>query len=146
MNSFTHIFFPFADERTVEAIDNVPVRDFSKMPDLSLLPTQEADASNPLNEVTGLRDSQLTRVFDPDLSPLEKQRIMSSLQRMPTAKRNNLSDKDLIALLPSRYNTAMIDDAKYAEYLRGMVDSENVTDAPIGDASTDDVPTGDASE
>ena len=134
--SLKHIF-PFdSDEqlalRQVKATRNPNFRN------LCVTPTQECDVICPVDETTGHRTSRLTKVMDPTISPLEKERLMSTLQRMSTPTRTRLSDQDLMALTPSRYNTAMVDDEKFADYLHQVVDEAGITDVGTSADSTSD--------
>lgn len=125
--SFNRVFHPFLSDDDIKVIEQVIKRD-KNVVNLCLMPTQECDVICPVDEVTGNRTNRLTKLNDPTLSPLERDRIMSTLQQMPTAKRNNLSDDELISMLPSRYNSTLVDNAKYAAYLRDEIDNMSSSD------------------
>ena len=65
---------------------------------------------------------------------LEKERILSTLQQIPSSSRNDMSDEDLVALLPSRYHNTLTDydfvGMKYKEFIDGVNDAQPV-DNPI---------------
>ena len=58
------------------------------------------------------------------VSLLEKERILSTLQQIPSSSRNDMSDEDLVALLPSRYHNTLTDfdfvGMKYQDFIDGV--------------------------
>lgn len=78
----------------------------------------------PFNPVTGNPDNMIDKLITPGVSELEKQRILSFMQRMPKSKRNNLSDYDLIAMLPSRYNSTLTDLDKVRDFFENEIYTE----------------------
>lgn len=90
---------------------------------------EESDVLCPYDEVEKRRSNVLTKVMDPNVNPLERERLMASLQRIPASKRNNLSDEDKIRMLPSRYNQTMTDDDKYANYMSDVVEDYNESES-----------------
>lgn len=64
------------------------------------------------------------KLISPGVSDLEKQRILSFMQKMPKSKRNNLSDDDLIAMLPSRYNSTLTDLDKVRDFFENEIYTE----------------------
>lgn len=78
----------------------------------------------PVNPVTGNPDNMIDKLITPGVSELEKQRILSFMQRMPKSKRNNLSDDDLIAMLPSRYNSTLTDLDKVRDFFENEIYTE----------------------
>lgn len=78
----------------------------------------------PVNPVTGNPDNMIDKLISPGVSELEKQRILSFMQRMPKSKRNNLSDDDLIAMLPSRYNSTLTDLDKVRDFFENEIYTE----------------------
>lgn len=58
----------------------------------------------PIDPRSGFPASDVSRLVDPSLSPAEKERVMSNLQRLdPAYMPQGLSDEDMFALLPPRY-------------------------------------------
>lgn len=78
----------------------------------------------PVNPVTGNPDNMIDKLITPGVSELEKQRILSFMQKMPVSKRNNLSDEDLIAMLPSRYNSTLTDLDKVRDFFENEIYTE----------------------
>lgn len=78
----------------------------------------------PVNPVTGNPDNMIDKLITPGVSELEKQRILSFMQRMPKSKRNNLSDEDLVAMLPSRYNSTLTDLDKVRDFFENEIYTE----------------------
>lgn len=78
----------------------------------------------PVNPVTGNPDNMIDKLISPGVSDLEKQRILSFMQKMPASKRNNLSDDDLIAMLPSRYNSTFTDLDKVRDFFENEIYTE----------------------
>lgn len=83
-----------------------------------------SDSLFPVNPVTGNPDNMIDKLITPGVSELEKQRILSFMQKMPTSKRNNLSDDDLIAMLPSRYNSTLTDLDKVRDFFENEIYTE----------------------
>lgn len=78
----------------------------------------------PVNPVTGNPDNMIDKLISPGVSDLEKQRILSFMTKMPKSKRNNLSDDDLIAMLPSRYNSTLTDLDKVRDFFENEIYTE----------------------
>lgn len=81
---------------------------------------KEIECYAPVNPVTGLRDNILSRL-ESDINESEKAIILSSLQKMPSSQRSNLSDDDMIQLLPSRYNSSNVDMDAVRGYMNMLV-------------------------
>ena len=67
------------------------------------------DVVAPLNPLTGTRDNDVSMLLSQNISAIEKQAILSRMQQIPAAKRHDLSDEDLLDMLPSRYNSTLTD-------------------------------------
>ena len=89
-------------------------------PNLSDNAQKEIECYAPVNPVTGLRDNILSRL-ESDINESEKAIILSSLQKMPSSQRSNLSDEDMIQLLPSRYNCSNVDFDAVRGYMNNLV-------------------------
>lgn len=131
------VFFPFHNDEDIKAMEMVPKINPNVI-NLCIGPTSECDVISPVDEVTGNRTNVLTKIVDPMLSPLERERLLASLQRMPTSKRNSLSDEELIGMLPSRYNSTLTDNEKYADYIRTMIDDDISSSDEPTDVRTDE--------
>ncbi len=77
------------------------------------------DTLCPINPITGHRDSMLSRLFSGNVSDTEKQLILSQLATLKGVNSpRDLSDEDLISLIPSRYMSDPVEMERY----RALVD------------------------
>lgn len=95
-----------------------------------------------VDPVTGNPDNMVDKLLSPDVSSMEKERILSFMQKMPASKRNNLSDQELMDMLPSRYNSTLTDIDKVRDFFENEIytqlddeSKQEVTSAPGTDAS-----------
>ena len=88
------------------------------------------DVVAPIDAVTGNRENPITKLLSGSVTLAEKERIMSMLQEIPVTSRNDVSDEDLAALLPSRYHNTLTDwdfvGMKYQEFMDGVNHAEPV--------------------
>lgn len=113
------VFLPaFTDEQKFVALQ-VP----DKASNLSLCTeiNKLADVLFPVDPVTGNPDNMVDKLLSPTVTPMEKERILSFMQMLPPSKRNNLSDDDLMNMLPSRYNTTLTDIDKVRDYFENEI-------------------------
>lgn len=93
----------------------------------------QLDKVIPYNPQTGLRDSIIHK-YEISLSDSEKANLRQFLEVQDVHQPSTqLSDKDLIALCPSRYVCCMSDMKQLAAAMRSVVselDSADVTDVP----------------
>ena len=80
-----------------------------------------SDVLFPVDPVTGNPDNMVDKLLSPDVSSMEKERILSFMQKMPASKRNNLSDKELMDMLPSRYNSTLTDIDKVRDFFENEI-------------------------
>lgn len=80
-----------------------------------------ADVLFPVDPVTGNPDNMVDKLISPNVNPMEKERILSFMQKMPASKRNNLSDNELMEMLPSRYNTTLTDIDKVRDFFENEI-------------------------
>lgn len=87
------------------------------------------DTLCPINPLTGHRDSMLSRLFSGNVSDTEKQLILSQLATLKGVNSpRDLSDEDLISLIPSRYMSDPVEMERY----RALVDElRNVGEEPV---------------
>lgn len=87
------------------------------------------DTLCPINPLTGHRDSMLSRLFSGNVSDTEKQLILSQLATLKGVNSpRDLSDEDLISLIPSRYMSDPVEMERY----RAVVDElRNSVDEPV---------------
>ena len=72
----------------------------------------------PINPLTGHRDSMLSRLFSGNVSDTEKQLILSQLATLKGVNSpRDLSDEDLIALIPSRYMSDPVEMERYRAFV-----------------------------
>ena len=74
-----------------------------------------------VDPVTGNPDNMVDKLLSPDVSSMEKERILSFMQKMPASKRNNLSDQELMDMLPSRYNSTLTDIDKVRDFFENEI-------------------------
>lgn len=79
------------------------------------------DVLFPIDPVTGNPDNMVDKLISPNVNPMEKERILSFMQKMPASKRNNLSDKELMNMLPSRYNSTLTDIDKVRDFFENEI-------------------------
>lgn len=106
------VFFPRYEEK--EQLKTVVFK--TNNPVLNEDLTKHADAMFPINPMTGNIDSDVTKLLDASINPMEKERIMANLIKMPASKRKNLSDDELIQMLPSRRNSTLTDIDAVRDY------------------------------
>lgn len=87
------------------------------------------DTLCPINPITGHRDSMLSRLFSGNVSDTEKQLILSQLATLKGVNSpRDLSDEDLISLIPSRYMSDPVEMERY----RALVDElRNSVEKPV---------------
>lgn len=92
------------------------------------------DVVAPIDAVTGNRENPITKLLSGSVTLAEKERIMSMLQEIPAISRNDVSDEDLAALLPSRYHNTLTDwdfvGMKYQEFMDGVNQADPVDPSP----------------
>lgn len=94
----------------------------------------------PINPLTGHRDSMLSRLFDNNVSDSEKQLILSQLAKLKgVSSPADLSDDDILSLLPSRYMSDPVEMERYRELVDQLreVDSDST---PADPAHADPAP------
>ena len=80
-----------------------------------------ADVLFPVDPTTGNPDNMVDKLISPNVSAMEKERILSFMQKIPASKRNNLSDKELMDMLPSRYNNTLTDIDKVRDFFENEI-------------------------
>lgn len=134
------VFMPnLTQEQKVVALQ---VPELPKNPSLCEDINKLADVLFPVDPVTGNPDNMVDKLISPNVNPMEKERILSFMQKMPASKRNNLSDKELMDMLPSRYNSTLTDIDKVRDFFENEIytqlddeSKQEVTSAPGTDAS-----------
>lgn len=113
------VFFPnLSQEQKTAALQvTQPPTNPSLCEDINKL----ADVLFPVDPVTGNPDNMVDKLISPNVSSMEKERILSFMQKMPASKRNNLSDQELMNMLPSRYNTTLTDIDKVRDFFENEI-------------------------
>lgn len=91
---------------------------------LPIVESEAAETLLPINPVTGYRDSDLSRLFNPLVSRTEKELIISNLQEIKSHNSTKgLSDEDILMMIPSKYISDPIEINRYLEELKGYRDA-----------------------
>lgn len=124
-----HLFvFSHLPKEVLKSLDAVIVR--PALPSLNSEISEIIDVVAPVDAVTGNRENPITKLLSGSITLLEKERILSMMQQIPSSSRNDMSDDDLVALLPSRYHNTLTDfdfvGMKYQEFIDGVNAAESV--------------------
>lgn len=127
MNNLGPVFY-YMSER--DKLDLLFLPGTPSNPELNSDIKEVIDVISPVDAVTGNRENPITKLLSGSVSMLEKERILATLQQIPTSSRNDMSDEDLVALLPSRYHNTLTDydfvGMKYKEFIDGVNDAQPV--------------------
>ena len=93
----------------------------SKQPVLNSEIQEIIDIVAPVNPVTGTRENDVSMLLSQNISSIEKQAILSRMQQVPPSQRHNLSDEDLLDMLPSRYNSTLVDADAVRQYFEDNI-------------------------
>lgn len=106
----------------------------TKQPVLNSEIQEIIDIVAPVNPVTRTRENDVSMLLSQNISSIEKQAILSRMQQVPPSQRHNLSDDDLLDMLPSRYNSTLVDADAVRQYFE-----ENIL--PVSDSGEPVEPT-----
>ena len=81
----------------------------SKQPVLNSEIQEIIDVVAPVNPLTGTRENDVSMLLSQNISSIERQAILARMQQIPPSQRHDLSDEDLLDMLPSRYNSTLVD-------------------------------------
>lgn len=108
----------------------------------SIVDASLTDTIQPINPVTGWRDNAISRLMSPTTPNVERELILSSLAKHKGYNSpKELSDDDLLEILPSRYSTDPVELERFKEFvdeLRNVEDDE--TTDPVDPTPVDPVP------
>ncbi len=94
----------------------------------SVVDASLTDTIQPINPVTGWRDNAISRLMSPNTPNVERDLILSSLAKQKGYNSpKELSDDDLLEILPSRYSTDPVELERFKEFvdeLRNVDDTE----------------------
>jgi len=79
------------------------------------------DVVAPVNPLTGTRENDVSMLLSQNISSIEKQAILARMQQIPPSERHNLSDEDLLDMLPSRYNSTLVDVDAVRQYFEDNI-------------------------
>ena len=107
----------------------------------SIVDASLTDTIQPINPVTGWRDNAISRLMSSNTPNVERELILSSLAKQKGYNSpKELSDDDLLDILPSRYSTDPVELERFKDFvdeLRNVEDNEP-TD-PVEPAPVDPV-------
>lgn len=89
------------------------------------------DIVAPVNPITGIRENDVSMLLSQNISSIEKQAILSRMQQVPPSQRHNLSDEDLLDMLPSRYNSTLVDADAVRQYFEENILPDSDSGEPI---------------
>lgn len=94
----------------------------------SIVDASLTNTIQPINPVTGWRDNAISRLMSPNTPNIERELILSSLAKQKGYNSpKELSDDDLLDILPSRYSTDPVELERFKEFvdeLRNVEDTE----------------------
>lgn len=94
----------------------------------SIVDASLTDTIQPINPVTGWRDNAISRLMSPNTPNVERDLILTSLDKQKGYNSpKELSDDDLLEILPSRYSTDPVELERFKEFvdeLRNVDDTE----------------------
>ena len=108
---------------------------------LPLVDCQASELLMPINPVTGHRDGDLSRLFNPTTPASEKELIISNLQILKCSNSSKgLTDDEILMMIPSKYISDPVEINKYLDELKGYRDSLLIKhDNEKNDDSSNDV-------
>lgn len=96
---------------------------------LPLVDYKATELLMPINPVTGHRDGDLSRLFNPMTPVSEKELIMSNLQMLKSNdSRKGLTDADILMMIPSKYISDPVEINQYLDELKGYRDALLIKD------------------
>ena len=93
----------------------------TKQPVLNSEIQEIIDIVAPVNPVTRTRENDVSMLLSQNISSIEKQAILSRMSQVPPSQRHNLSDEDLLDMLPSRYNSTLVDADAVRQYFEDNI-------------------------
>lgn len=103
----------------------------TKQPVLNSEIQEIIDIVAPVNPITGTRENDVSMLLSQNISSIEKQAILSRMQQVPPSQRHNLSDEDLLDMLPSRYNSTLVDADAVRQYFEENILPDSDSGEPI---------------
>lgn len=108
----------------------------------SIVDASLTDTIQPINPVTGWRDNAISRLMSPTTPNVERELILSSLAKHKGYNSpKELSDDDLLEILPSRYSTDPVELERFKEFVDDLRNAEDIeTTDSVEPAPVDPVP------
>lgn len=103
------------------SLSQIKVFDSNSNPILNGEITQIIDVVAPINPVTGNRENDVSMLLSQNISSIEKQAILSRMSQIPPSQRHDLSDSELLDMLPSRYNSTFVDADAVRQYFNDNI-------------------------
>lgn len=114
----------------------------TKQPVLNSEIQEIIDVVAPVNPITGTRENDVSMLLSQNISSIEKQAILSRMQQVPPSQRHNLSDDDLLDMLPSRYNSTLVDADAVRQYFEQNILPDSDSGEPVEPTEpTEPIPT-----
>lgn len=95
----------------------------SKNPNLKgFIDKVEVDVTYPINPITGMRETQLSRALDSRTPAIVRNQLLNSIEQLPPdMDLSGLSDEDKLSVCKSRYCQSRPEMANYYHYLQNHV-------------------------
>lgn len=103
----------------------------TKQPVLNSEIQEIIDIVAPVNPVTRTRENDVSMLLSQNISSIEKQAILSRMSQVPPSQRHNLSDEDLLDMLPSRYNSTLVDADAVRQYFEENILPDSDSGEPV---------------
>lgn len=104
----------------------------------SIVDASLTDTIQPINPVTGWRDNSISRLMSPNTPNVERELILSSLAKQKGYNSpKELSDDDLLDILPSRYSNDPVELERFKDFVEelrnveGTEPTDPVDPAPV---------------
>lgn len=82
----------------------------------------EVDVTYPVNPVTGMRETQLSRALDSRTPAIVRNQLLNSIEQLPPdMDLSGLSDEDKLTVCKSKYCQSRPEMARYYDYLKDNV-------------------------
>lgn len=106
----------------------------------SIVDASLTDTIQPINPVTGWRDNAISRLMSPNTPNVERELILSSLAKTKGYNSpKELTDDDLLDILPSRYSTDPVELERFKVFVDELRNVDNEPTDPVEPAPVDPV-------
>ena len=88
---------------------------------VSIVDSSLVETIQPINPVTGWRDNSISRLMSPNTPNVERELILKSLSKMKGYNSpKELTDDDLLEILPSRYSNDPVELERFKEFVDSL--------------------------